>query len=294
MTTVKNLKLTSIKQLVDLNGDKVNFELNFTVKSANKTPFDALVVTQKLLDSEKPLEYKRVQEGIINGNIVSDKGLYDNYLLLLKSDIPVDCEVQIDIKDIPLNQEFFRQLEHQRNQQNQSVSNNQPQAYNNQSIPQNNQPIPQNNQPIPQNNSQQSNQIKNNQVKNPQDNPEVENKKPSKINWKLLLFILVICVGCFALWYFYNKNLTKPAAAIPQIDAGNILAPVPEVKIPEIPLIQSLPTTTPVNTPINNNLNNLTQNEIFEALKSTSSESVITNNVPGSNLISKINNLPIW
>ena len=73
MSNIKNIKLTPIKQLIDLNGDKVNFDLTFNATSANKVPFDALVVTQKMLDSETPLEYKKVTEGTINGNIVSDK-----------------------------------------------------------------------------------------------------------------------------------------------------------------------------------------------------------------------------
>jgi len=85
MTTVQNIKLNSIKQLLDLNGEKVNFDLTFEVVSKDKVPFETLVVTQKMLDSDEPLEYKKITEGIIQGNIVSDKGLYDNYFLVLKS-----------------------------------------------------------------------------------------------------------------------------------------------------------------------------------------------------------------
>ena len=103
MTTVKNIKLNSIKQLIDLNGDKVNFDLNVKVSSENKAPFDALVVTQKILDSEQELVYKKVEDGTMSINISNDKGIYENYLLLLKSETPVNCEIQLDIKDIPYN-----------------------------------------------------------------------------------------------------------------------------------------------------------------------------------------------
>ena len=194
MSNIKNIKLTPIKQLIDLNGEKVNFDLNFNVTSANKVPFDALVVTQKMLDSEEKLEYKKVLEGTINGNIVSDKGVYDNYLLLLKSDTPVDCQVTIDIKDIPINQEFFRQLEKQKNME--KIKVNQKNTQNIQNTQNTNTQNTQNSQ-----NTNVNTQNTQNISKNTQLNPKPE----SKINWKLLLLILVICVGGFALWYFYNK-----------------------------------------------------------------------------------------
>jgi hypothetical protein len=47
--------ISSIKQLIDLNGKSVNFHLSFSVRSLNKEPFDALVVTQEMLDSHEPL-----------------------------------------------------------------------------------------------------------------------------------------------------------------------------------------------------------------------------------------------
>jgi len=307
MSNVKNIKLTPIKQLIDLNGDKVNFDLTFNATSANKVPFDALVVTQKMLDSETPLEYKKVTEGTINGNIVSDKGVYDNYLLLLKSDTPVDCQITIDIKDIPINQEFFRQL-----QQNNLEQKNLEQQVNKQ-----NKQNTQNNQINRTNKNLEDKNSKNKQL-NPQNQEELQSqKKSSKINWKILLLILVICIGGFALWYFYNKNITN-SSKIPLInnsqpnlnqntqqliqnipDINNIptqnmsiinntpIHPTPSISL-EIPSIPSIPLQT---NPIELKQQNSIHNQILDALNNTPVETIPKLN---SNLVSKINNIPIW
>lgn len=96
----KTYNLTPIKQLIDLNGDITNFDLTFTATSKDGSPFDLLVVDQTTLDSNPTLEYKKAQ-GTISGNIISDKGVYQNYFLLLKSDTPCECDVTIELKEIP-------------------------------------------------------------------------------------------------------------------------------------------------------------------------------------------------
>ena len=84
MTTITNTyNLTSIKQLIDLNGDKVNFELQFKIDAKNGETFDALVVTQEIIDSGAELTYQKA-EGSIGGNIVSDKGQYQNYRFCIR------------------------------------------------------------------------------------------------------------------------------------------------------------------------------------------------------------------
>ena len=99
-TTANTYNLTSIKQLIDLNGDKVNFELQFKIDAKNGNTFDALVVTQEMIDSGSELNYQKA-EGSIGGNIVSDKGQYQNYLLLLKADSPTEVTVTIQMRELP-------------------------------------------------------------------------------------------------------------------------------------------------------------------------------------------------
>lgn len=99
MNTNQVYNLSNIKQLIDLNGDIVNFTLSFEVVSKSNKPFDALVVTQEMLDSGEELQYQRA-EGSINGQITSDKDVYNNYFLILKSDEPNECDVSIELIEI--------------------------------------------------------------------------------------------------------------------------------------------------------------------------------------------------
>lgn len=89
------------KQLIDLNGSSVNFDVNFKLTSTN--PFYMVVVNQSTLDENKPIEYKHVTNGEISGNIVSDSGEYDNYFIIIKSDKPAQVEVSLDKREVPLN-----------------------------------------------------------------------------------------------------------------------------------------------------------------------------------------------
>lgn len=116
MSTIKKtISVNKHKQLIDLNGDKINYELNFSIKSKDDLPFELIVVSQSTLDSGEKLDYKNITNGFISGNIVSDKNVYQNYFLLLKSENPTECYIEITIKDIPVNKEFLRQQELENN-----------------------------------------------------------------------------------------------------------------------------------------------------------------------------------
>ena len=97
MTTYQ---LSNIKQLIDLNGDAVNFNLNFDVTATNGETFKALVVTQETLDSNQNLNYQTAK-GSISGSINSDQGQYQNYFLVLKADQPTEVIVSINIEHLP-------------------------------------------------------------------------------------------------------------------------------------------------------------------------------------------------
>lgn len=97
--TTSTYSLNNFKQLIELNGETVNFELEFTVTSHDNQPFEALVVTQEMLDSEVPLEYQNAQ-GTISGRIKSNDNKYHSYLLLLKSQTTNVCDVTINIREI--------------------------------------------------------------------------------------------------------------------------------------------------------------------------------------------------
>jgi hypothetical protein len=92
--------LTKRPQLIDLNGEHVNFRLEFQVKAVKpENEFQAIVLTQDQLDSVdlNKIEMKQAK-GKINGNITANNNKYQNYFLVLKKkeEFP-DHEVEVNI-----------------------------------------------------------------------------------------------------------------------------------------------------------------------------------------------------
>lgn len=97
--------LGKIKQIVDLNGDSVNFNLTFTIKSKSAIPFKMLVTTQENLDfDEVEQDFKVAEMGEISADISADNNEYNNYILILQSQEPNQVEVTIDKEDLPLRE----------------------------------------------------------------------------------------------------------------------------------------------------------------------------------------------
>lgn len=97
----KDYQVGTIKTLVDLNGLSTNFDIKFRVASKNREPFDAVVISQSGLDSNQPLQYKKVENGELSGSVTDTKNIYQNYLLVLRADNPCVCEVEIWKKELP-------------------------------------------------------------------------------------------------------------------------------------------------------------------------------------------------
>lgn len=55
------------------------------------------------MDNNPNLDYKHVENGSMSGNIISDKNIYENYYLCIKSEKNCEVEVTIDKKEIPAN-----------------------------------------------------------------------------------------------------------------------------------------------------------------------------------------------
>lgn len=93
-------QLSPIQQLVNLNGDAVNFKLAFKATGPPDKEYQAVVVSQQQLDSGKDIEYKKVK-GSIGGEMVSDKDTYSNYFLALRSEEPLEVVVEINFEKLP-------------------------------------------------------------------------------------------------------------------------------------------------------------------------------------------------
>lgn len=89
----------SIRKLIDLNQDVVNFHLEFTITSKEGEEFYVCIVDQNTLNNKKELEYKKAK-GSISGSVTQDKDVYQNYFLVLKADKPTEVDVEINFKKI--------------------------------------------------------------------------------------------------------------------------------------------------------------------------------------------------
>jgi len=252
--TTKNYKLSKIKQLIDLNGDLVNFDLTFSVKSTDGSNFEALVVTQEQIDSGEPLEYKKA-DGSISGSIVADKDLYQNYFLLLKSDNPVECEVKIDVNNVPQEQVL---------QQKQKI---QEQMLYNESVQKENEL-----------NQQMLQQQRFENLSSVNDSEQVSS---NSINWRLILLVGLILIGLYLAWSFYTKRLSPvPLTSVnnPTIVSDNLGA-----ALPQQPIVNALS-----NSECDSFMKHIQpQNNGLPVLDG--SQSVIDNS-----LLHKLNNLNVW
>tara|TARA_X000000950_G_scaffold284239_1_gene386919 strand:- start:8468 stop:9211 length:744 start_codon:yes stop_codon:yes gene_type:complete len=101
---VQTLELTKRHQLIDLNKDKVNFELKFNIVAENEQIFHVIIMTQAEVDNYDNLSDidMRVAPGKISGTISSKENKYDNYVLILRSDAenPVKVDIVIDLEEV--------------------------------------------------------------------------------------------------------------------------------------------------------------------------------------------------
>ena len=208
--TTTKYSINQFKQIIPLNENIVNFELNFDIQSENNLPFKAVVLSEDELNSENPINYQDVTNGIINGNIVNDKGVYQLYYLLLKADQPVDCNLTLDIKEIPINPEIVRMQEEQINHERENMLNIQRQQQFE---------IERKNREIEQKRLQELEQKRLKELeleqkeKQRQENgkrqliKKVQEKEETKTNW--LIIFAIFGVVAFGIWFLFFNNKKK-------------------------------------------------------------------------------------
>jgi len=94
--------LSTMTRVIDLNKNMVTYDIEFSVRSENGEPFSMAVVDKTTLENSTSIDFKQVESGQITSNLVQDKQVYQNYLLLLKSDVGCKCEVVITRKELPV------------------------------------------------------------------------------------------------------------------------------------------------------------------------------------------------
>jgi hypothetical protein len=103
-------ELTDRHQLIDLNKEKVNFKVVFSVVSDPVgEEFKAIVMNQNDLNNYAKLDdiQMKVAPGKIGGTIVADNNTYQNYFLILKSieNKKTKVQVQYNIEDVQPQEE---------------------------------------------------------------------------------------------------------------------------------------------------------------------------------------------
>ena len=97
-----NLELTTRHQLLDLNRDKVNFVLNFNIVAEDNKHFFVIILTQKEVDKYGNLDEieMKTAPGKISGTITVKDNVYENYILLLKSNDNCKVSVDLDVEEV--------------------------------------------------------------------------------------------------------------------------------------------------------------------------------------------------
>ena len=216
-TTTKTYKVNQIKQLIELNGSLTNFSADFIIESKDFKPFKALIISETDLNSGNPIVYQEVKDGKINGNITNDKGIYESYFILLKSDVPNECQVTINVKEVPLNSDIVQYQEELDDKKRLQFDKHKKQ--------------------------QEDEYFK---------SKKNRGKNNSKINWIFILgLVVLVCVG---IWFLIKKKNKKPiienTASLSPINVVKNIETM--VELPSIPILEnSLPkveliTSTPI------------------------------------------------
>jgi hypothetical protein len=102
----RTLDLSTHQQLVDLNGEIVNFHVSYTVTSTNDKPFQMAVVEQEQLDSGIPTQFKTVSS-VVQNELSNTDGKYKNYYIALKSQEP-DTSVRVEIQKTDITSQMMK------------------------------------------------------------------------------------------------------------------------------------------------------------------------------------------
>jgi hypothetical protein len=97
-------KLNGIKQLIDLNGDSVNFKTKFSVSATCDSKFKLAIADQSMLDNNETLDFKIIDREISGTIEAKDNEKKDYFLILMSMDnAPTDVRVTIEKEELPYN-----------------------------------------------------------------------------------------------------------------------------------------------------------------------------------------------
>jgi len=98
---MKTYKVNDIRQLIDLNGESVNFNLKFNISSHSNCTYQLTVVSQEDIDNGD-IKFKDVK-GSISGELSNTNNKYQNFYLILKSNEECMIDVNIEKTELPIS-----------------------------------------------------------------------------------------------------------------------------------------------------------------------------------------------
>jgi hypothetical protein len=101
----KEIEVTPMMQLVDLNGTKVNFQSEFTVSTDPSKKIGIAIVSQEQLDNGD-IRFEPIEEGgTYSRRITYQKNAHQNHFIALKKldkdETPVTARVIVRLKELP-------------------------------------------------------------------------------------------------------------------------------------------------------------------------------------------------
>lgn len=105
VTIHQTYSITPSRQLIDLNGELVNFDITFHIQSKDKSDFNYRVVDQNFLDNNKSFDYEKSIDGTASGNILATDNKYQNYWIAIVGSRPTDIDITLIKKILPVKVE---------------------------------------------------------------------------------------------------------------------------------------------------------------------------------------------
>jgi hypothetical protein len=103
MNVSRVYNINSSNQLIDLNGDSVNFDVYYKLQTENNTPFYITVASQTMIDSNSNLSLTRVDSGEFVGRKRVVENEFQNYYLIVRADTECKCTIELIKNALPIN-----------------------------------------------------------------------------------------------------------------------------------------------------------------------------------------------
>ena len=265
----KLYSITNVNTLIDLNENINNFDCNFTITNIDDSDngkFKLAIVSQEELD-DGDIQYKNIT-GSISGNINSKNGIYENYIMLIKSDSDCKCHIKTEFRELS-DQEIQKEEMQEKEMQKKEIQkklNKTPEK------PPDVLPPP----PRP--------ERKKNVNMPPKSEEIVENSFFSVRN--IFIIVFIIGLGIFIYVYFFkdnnsstNTNTSKSPAKISKSPAKISKSPTPSIEeiysAHSTPIKSSPSISEIIKTPVNNSSvmkpspGTVRKNKILNKLKNT-------------------------